>query len=269
MSFAGEIKSDLCMIQVKNKCCQKSFLRGALLFSGEDGDELYARQNRNKEVFDYIASVYSETFPPVDMAPIKVKREKLTADFRRCEACNGVFLRGLFLVHGSITHPVSSYYLNFSFVKKEDAQSVSEILAEHGISAKTCIRRKRYIVYLKQSESIEDLLVTIGANAAAFTIMNTKITGEFKNQTNRARNCDAHNLTRSVDAAQKQLAAIRKLIEAGKLDTLTQDLKETAMLRFHNEEMTLSQLSMISHPKMTKSGLNHRLYKIIEIAENL
>lgn len=186
----------------------------------------------------------------------------------RCEGCRSTMMRQIFLERGSVTDPEKNYHLDFTFPVEETALAMHEILMECGFSFGTSVRRGKYVIYMKDSTAIEDFLVFIGAQTAAFDVMNSKIVREFRNSVNRQVNCDTANIEKQLKAAGKYIAAIESLTESGKLDTLSAELKEAARLRMEHKQMPLAELSALTNPPVSKSGMKHRLEKLLAIAND-
>ena len=127
-------------------------------------------------------------------------------------------------------------------------------------------RKGSSILYFKQSETIEELLALMGAPVSAMTVMQAKIEKDWRNDANRKTNCDTANVTKAVDAAQEQLAALRTLEAQGRLDTLPEKLLQTALLRREHPEATLSELAELHEPPTSKSTVNHRMRKLLALA---
>ena len=140
-------------------------------------------------------------------------------------------------------------------------------MREAGFQPKEATRKANYIAYFKQSERIEDFLTAIGAPLAAMEIMNAKLEKNLRGSVNRRVNCDAANLDKAVEAAQVQLEAIRSLEQSGQLEGLPDKLRETARLRLEHPEDTLAELAALCDPPATKSALNHRLRKLVELGQ--
>lgn len=138
-----------------------------------------------------------------------------------------------------------------------------------GIELKKTIRRGIAVLYLKKSEVIEDFFAKIGLNNAAFAFMNAKIKGEFRNNANRIANCETNNIGKAVSASHRQISVIDELDRANLLSSLPDELEKTAKLRIRYRDLSLSQLAAISVPPISKSGLSHRLNKIMELAPHL
>jgi len=183
------------------------------------------------------------------------------------EHCRSAFFRGAFLAGGSVTDPAKRYHLELATSHYSVSREMSALLMEAGFSPKETTRKSNYITYFKQSEAIEDFLTAIGAPLAAMGVMNAKAEKAVVGGVNRRVNCDAANLDKAVEAAQEQIEAIRHLEERGLAEDLPARLRETARLRVEHPELTLSQLAELCTPPVTKSCLNHRLRKLMSMAE--
>ena len=179
------------------------------------------------------------------------------------------FFRGAFLAGGSVTDPAKRYHLELATPHLKVSAEASVLLREIGFSAKETSRAGNSILYFKQSDTIEDFLTAIGAQVSAMGVMEAKVEKDLRNGVNRRVNCETANLSKAVDASFEQLAAIRKLEEAGVLETLPQKLQETARLRRENPEATLSELAEMPDPPVSKSAINHRLRKLMELSKTL
>lgn len=188
------------------------------------------------------------------------------AERSKCPSCLPHFIARLFLLYGSVTDPSKRNHLEFAFETEEECSALHEILAEQGIYGRCTKRKKQHIFYLKDGEAIADFLAYIGANTAAFDFMNTRIEREFRNNVNRQVNCDTANIDKSLRAAEEQIAVISALKESGKLQTLPANLRETAELRLRHSQLSLKELGEAHEPPITKSGVNHRLSKIMDFA---
>ena len=166
------------------------------------------------------------------------------------------FLRGAFLAGGSVTDPAKRYHLELITSHYKVSRETYALLLDVGF-------------YFKQSNYIEDFLTAIGAQVAAMGVMEAKVEKDLRNGVNRRVNCETANLTKVVDASIGQLAAIRKLEENGVLRTLPQKLQQTAQLRRDNPEATLSELAEMPDPPVSKSAMNHRMRKLIELSKEL
>ena len=182
------------------------------------------------------------------------------------EHCREAFIRGLFLSSGSVSSPERNYHLELVTRHFNLSREVVALLLDMELQPKTAVRRSNYVIYFKDSASVEDFLTRAGAPAAAIRVMETKIEKDVRNQANRKVNCDSANITKTVDAAQKQLAAIRSLENRGAFNELSEPLRRAAMLRKENPDATLSELAALAGA--SRSGFNHRLTKIVALAED-
>ncbi len=189
------------------------------------------------------------------------------------DADGGAFLRGVFVCCGSVTDPKKEYHLEMVLPERARIDPLKGFIGEHGIKIKSTIRNKSEVLYAKTSEIIEDFLTYIGAGIHALEIMQVKIEKDIRNRANRCVNCDSANLDKTVAASEKSRRDIEYIIETAGLESLSAELRETALLRLDNPESSLSELcGMLSEGKarpISRSGLNHRLKKLSQIAEEL
>jgi len=182
-----------------------------------------------------------------------------------CESCAKHFARGLFIGCGSLTDPARGYHLELAFKDETHRDDVSDYLASTaGVTAKKSKRKYVYILYLKDSGAIEDFLAYIGANKAAFEIMNGKILKDLRNHTNRLVNSETSNIGKAVSASRKHIEMIKELQTSGEFSKLPAELQRTAELRIEYEELPLNELGLKMEPSISKSGVSHRLTKIAE-----
>ena len=179
------------------------------------------------------------------------------------------YLRGAFLAGGSVTDPAKRYHLEMTTSHYKVSRETCALLLECGFSPKELTRGGNNILYFKQSDYIEDFLTAIGAQVAAMGVMEAKVEKDLRNGVNRRVNCETANLTKVVDASMGQMAAIRALEASGELDKLPGRLRETALLRKENPEATLQELAAMLTPPITKSAINHRMRKLLELARAL
>ena len=184
-----------------------------------------------------------------------------------CTDCVNAFLAGAFLACGTVSDPKKDYHLEFTVPFSNLSKSLVTFLEEMELTPKLSNRKGYNIVYFKGSQAIEDCLYLMGASSAMFEMMNIEIVKDFRNKANRTANCEAANIERTVKASFAHIEAIEKIEKIKGLDYLKKDLKEMAVLRKENPELSLSELSKLSG--LSRSGVNHRLKKILEIAQNL
>lgn len=181
--------------------------------------------------------------------------------------CKRAFIRGAFLASGSMSNPEKSYHFEIVCVSEEKAKILQKLLVDFGLDAKIVLRKKHYIVYLKEGEQIVDVLNIMGAHVALMNLENVRILKEMRNFVNRRVNCETANINKVVNAAVRQMEAINYLKEHGGLADLPESLQEVAQLRLEYPDMALKELGELCNPAVGKSGVNHRLRKLCELAE--
>lgn len=179
------------------------------------------------------------------------------------------FLRGAYLVCGSLTDPHKEYHLEFDVSFMNLCRDLSTLIGEVLSQPKSTIRRGSYIVYYKESENIEDIITYIGAMLSSLEMMNIKIEKDIKNRVNRQMNCENANMDKTLNASMQQVMDINYIFEKKDRTFLPEELLQVAELRLANPEMSLRELCESVEPPLSRSGLNHRLKKISEIANSL
>lgn len=163
----------------------------------------------------------------------------------------------------------SGYHLEFDSKNHEFLLLLSEYLAQFDINAKILKRKNNFVLYVKDAEQVSDVLALVGASNSVIELQNEIVKREFRNKINRQTNCESGNIAKMVNASMKQIDAIEKIESTIGLSSLAPDLEEVAILRLANPEESLTDLLKLSTLNLTKSGLNHRLRKLISIADNL
>ncbi len=179
------------------------------------------------------------------------------------------FLRGAYLVCGSLTDPHKEYHLEFGVSYMNLCKDLSTLIGEVLPQPKSTVRRGAYIVYYKESENIEDMITYIGAMMSSLEMMNIKIEKDIKNRVNRRMNCDNANMDKTLNASMQQVEDIKYIFEKKDESFLPEELLQVAKLRLENPEMSLRELCETVEPPLSRSGVNHRLKKIGEIANAL
>ncbi len=181
------------------------------------------------------------------------------------------YLRGAFLAGGSVNNPeTSSYHLEIYSLYKEHGEALADLMNEFHLNAKTIERKKGFVTYLKEAEKISDFLSLVGAHQAMLKFEDVRIVRDMRNSVNRIVNCETANLNKTIGAALRQVENIRFIENAIGLDQLPEKLREIARLRVEYQDVTLKELGeMVSTGVVSKSGVNHRLRKIDEIADAL
>lgn len=293
MSFSDGLKTELLQKNVKcPTCCKKAFFYGLMLSAALDGDtvSLTLSHSDTAEIFEEIAlgqgaksieiskkSRFGRDFYTISFVSrtIAEKISIIQSDSGeslkgiigfRCDGCTAFYLRGAFIATASVSDPKTSYHLEFTVGDAQSAKKFYFLLSQLGYQPKTANRRGGVGLYFKKSENIEDIIGIMGASSFIFECMNDKLMRELKNDINRRANCEMGNLSKSVNAARELIAAIKKIEAAGLLEALPDDLRETAKIRIENPEASLSEMCSMFSPTLSKSGLNHRIQKIKEIA---
>ncbi len=183
--------------------------------------------------------------------------------------CRRSFIRGAFLASGSVSNPEKSYHFEIVCPKKELAEDLARIINVFDLDSKVTNRKNSYIVYIKESSQIVEILNVMEAHVALMDLENIRILKSMRNSVNRRVNCETANLNKVASAAVKQTDDIRLIMDRMGLEALPENLEEVARVRLENPEATLKELGEMLDPPVGKSGVNHRLRKISEIAESL
>ena len=297
MSFSGDVKTELCRASLDRPCCARAEAYGALLY----GNTFTSREVRlitESESFasrlplllDRAFGLQFDRLPGdgerkyvfhlADKGKIHRIIDAFGFDSRQSpvlhinfglleeECCRAAFLRGAFLAGGSVTEPAKGYHLELATRHAQASRELLALLTDMGRQPRHALRNSSQVIYFKNSEQIEELLTLMGAPVSAMELMNAKAEKELRNGVNRRVNCEAANLDKAVDAAQEQLEAIRRLYELDRVEGLNAALKETIVLRETYPELTLSQLAEEFEPPITKSCLNHRMRKLMELSKS-
>lgn len=190
-------------------------------------------------------------------------------EFIETEAAKRAYVRGAFLGGGSISNPEKTYHLEFVTHNQDYAEQLSSLINSFGLFSKVIQRKGSYIIYIKEGEQIIDLLNIIGAHGSLLELENVRIMKEMRNNVNRLVNCETANLSKTVNAAVRQVESIRLIQEEIGLQRLPKNLRDIAELRLVYPDESLKELGELLDPPVGKSGVNHRLRKIEKIAEEL
>lgn len=196
---------------------------------------------------------------PVFVHPLLVQKE----------CCKKAFIRGAFLAAGSVSDPNKFYHYEIVCEYEEDAQQMKELLLFFHLDAKIIQRKRNYIVYLKEGSNITDVLNLMGAFVSQMNLYNVMILKGMRNDVNRKVNCETANLNKTIEAAVKQIRDIEYIRDTVGLESLSDGMRQTAYVRLENPDMNLKDIGELLTPAVGKSGVNHRLRKISELAEQL
>ncbi len=290
MSFCREQKNEIITSQYKSLCCRRALLSGILAAKGEVDCGLIRLRVSDERICEFITSLIGEIYSkPADISSSSLGGRGKLISFKsnsaakfiseiknsnglmydpRCGSCRSAFLRGVFLCSGSTSEPERQYSLELSPTDGREDRILA-FLDDIGISLKCTCRRGKKILYTKSSTQIEDFFGLASMNTTAFSIMNSKIKNELRNDANRIANCEMNNIDKAVNTAMRQIAVISALEDAGLLGSLPDELAVTARLRLEHSSLSLSQLAMKFTPSISKPGLSHRLNKIEQMGKRL
>ncbi len=185
------------------------------------------------------------------------------------QCCRKAYLRGCFLGAGSMTSPEKNYQMEWITQNESQAQALEKVLEKSDIHPSKKKRRDRTVLYLKSAQSIVDVLAMMGASQAVMDMENVRITRQIRGNVNRAANCDLHNTEKSMNASENQIRAINRIVESKGMDSLSPVLQELARIRLENPHLSLEELGPLLNPPVGKSGVNHRMRRIMAIAQSL
>ena len=281
MSFSTEVKEELSKISnLANKKLVKAELYGYLNSNNvsEVNQELkfateseyninrFSKLLNNLKIEQYSIEMagknFSITVPKKEVDELKNVYHNYIVE--ESEEEKRAYVRGIFLGSGSINNPRNKYHIEMALKDTNVAEKVVTILEEYGILFKI-LNAKKCSIYSKDGEEISKFLAFIGANSAVLKFEEIRVFRDMRNNVNRIVNCETANLAKTVDAAVKQINAIKKLKEMGKFNELPDNLKELAELRVKNPEASLTELGQMLKEPIGKSGVNYRLKNIMKM----
>ncbi len=295
MSFSSDVKSEIAKTENLSSCCLHAQVYGLVLFA-HFSKYNFSITTENSDVFELYLS-YLRTYCGVEPTISDSGTKKLTAYLRSDaeketvfekfghslkeatlrinranisdECCLGAFLRGVFLACGTVTAPERGYHLEFVVPYKRLCTDLMKFLDELELNPKYIVRKGNHVIYFKDSESIEDILAIIGAQDASLYVMGIKIEKDVKNKVNRRLNFEMSNISKTVDAANIQVEAIEFIEKKCGISSLPDNLQKLAYIRLENPEASLSELEKLLDEPISRSGINHRLNRIVKLAENM
>jgi hypothetical protein len=237
-----------------------------------------SKSNRLKKQNNYIIKIDESTTKKLLVDTQIVKNNdfnivsfnyEVPEELLHSDLCKRAYIKGSFMGSGSISNPERSYHAEFVSNREIQSKTLQVLLKGYGISGKNIYRKNNYVTYVKESEQISDLLALMGANNAVLNFENIRAIKETRNQINRVINCETANLDKIVDTSMRQINNIKILKKHKVIDQLPDNLRELAYLRLKHSNASLKELGQMLSPPLGKSGVNHRLRKIEEIAEDL
>ena len=297
MSFASKLKVELSKSVNESQCCRDAELYGMMLFAYICRNDNIRFQTENKNIAERISQLLYECVDII-VKPTQISTEglyiinitdpgllrlifgwfpdghigislRINRDVIESNCCMSAFIRGVFLSCGSISDPKKGYHLEFNIQYTKLSNDFVEVLKNNDFVPKKIIRKFYHVIYIKESETIEDLLTFMGASQSFFDFTDIKIEKEIRNNVNRVTNCELSNIEKSAYAAVEQLKVIEKLYKAKIVDTLPAHLMELANLRIANPDLSLKELGELTDPPLSKSGVNHRMKNIMKYAAEI
>lgn len=236
------------------------------------------KSNRLKKHNSYVIKIDDEKVKAILQDTKLIKDEEINfmnfnfevpKDLTKKDCCKKAYIKGSFMGCGSISDPEKSYHAEFVNNKEEHSQGLCELMKNYDINAKMLFRKNYYISYVKEGEQISNLMAAMGAHNALLDFENVRVVKETRNRINRVVNCETANLDKIVDTSMRQIKQIKVLKRHKAIDKLPDNLRELAYLRLKHNNASLKELGEMLIPPLGKSGVNHRLRRIEEIAEEL
>lgn len=284
MSFSSEVKDELARHLGRSRHCQVAELAALVAFEGK----LRMSESENQLVRDKYQMLIEKLFQINEIKDAEDERrifsatkmwnevqdeavlsETVNGILLQQNCCRRAFVRGAFLAGGSISDPNKSYHFEIVCRSLAQAEQLQEIINSFDVDAKIVARKKYQVVYLKEGAQIVDILNVMEAHVALMNLENVRILKEMRNSVNRKVNCETANISKTVTAAVQQLRDIEYIRETAGLSSLPDNLREMALLRLEYPDAPLKELGTYLNPPVGKSGVNHRLRRISEIAEGL
>nr|WP_302665949.1 DNA-binding protein WhiA [uncultured Agathobaculum sp.] len=293
MSFSTEVKNELCRVSMQRACCTRAEAYGALLHATVFSHREIRLSTENAVVARRLQALLQRAFfvvcepqqqgrkyqivleQPTQIGRIfdvlgYDRKSHITYHLNRNEleeeCCLASFLRGAFLMAGTVAGPDKKSHLELKSGHQSLAGEENSLLLDLGLSPKLAHRGGTCLLYFKDSASVEDFLTRIGAPHAAMALMEAKVEKNLRNTINRQVNCETANLVKTADAAARQIAAIRAVLDTRGEEAFPENLRETVHLRLAYPTDTLAELAQRFDPPISKPGLSHRLKKITEFA---
>lgn len=293
MSFSTEVKNELCRVPMQRACCVRAEAYGALLYGAVFSHREIRLSTGNVAVLRRLQALLQRAFfvqaePQqtgskgqlvlTDTASLQRIFDALGYDLKshvtyhlnrnvlEGECCVPAFLRGVFLMAGSVAGPEKKSHLEIKSAHQSLCGEVTSLLLDLQLSPKIAPRQTAYLLYFKDGTSVEDFLTRIGAPHSAMELMEAKVEKNIRNNINRQVNCETANMIKATDASARQIAAIQAAIAAHGEGFFPEKLRETVQLRLTYPMDSLSELAARFSPPISKPGLSHRLKKITELA---
>ena len=293
VSFSVKTKNELCRTTPGRDCCQRAELYGVLLFASEFSNRRIRLVSGQAALIRRVSALFLRVFGfAPEVKTVGGKRALVIEEERRLRAvltglgydyrsyityhlnrnmveepcCASAFLRGAFLMAGSVASPEKKSHLEIKNGHATLCREVMSLMLDNGLEPKLAERGSGVVIYWKDTQRIEDFLTTIGAPRAAMALMEGKVEKQIRNEINRQVNCETANMIKVTAASAKQIAAIERALVLRGIEIFPENLRDTVDLRVAHPTASLAELAAMFDPPLSKPGLNHRLRKIMEIA---
>ena len=294
MSFTADVKTELSESEQLSDSLKRAYAYGFLVF----GKSFNARSISCASDYECVINSFSRTIKEISGITVNIsnlksgkwvmkvqtaaERKLLLETFGHAvneislrinranfeeDECYYAFLRGAFMSCGSLSDPNKGYHLEYVVQHNKLSGDLLKILTDFNLGAKYILRKYSHVVYLKGSENIEDLLTMMGATNSSLQLMGIKVQKDVRNKINRKMNFESANMSRAIEAGLAQVEAIEIIEKKQGLDSLTDELKELAILRKENPDMSLKELGAALSVPISRSGVNHRLARLVAMAE--
>ncbi len=270
--FCRNFSADSIVFQTENDMVCELFCKLADDVLGGSGVASVSKTTRKNNTVLYALSIEDEKYREEIIYRYHISSSSLIHRIQDENIDNNsifAFVAGAFLSCGSVAEPIKEYHLEFVVPYFDLMNDLLNVLTSLGFNAKSTERKGTYVIYLKGSEDIEDLITFMGATMSSIDLMNVKIYKDVRNKANRIANCDAANIERTLKASEKQIEDIEYIMNTGGLESLTPELRNMAELRLENPDVSLKELGEMLDKPVGRSGANHRLKKLMEIAERI
>ena len=270
MSFSAQVKGELAELISGSRHCKLSELAAILTMTqGLDTEDIIVKNKSEKLI--KLLGMQDEVLTENKALKLIEVNGNFVVDKQLVErnCCKQAYIRGAFLAKGSVTNPEKGYHFEIVCDEEEQAQLVMYIIKGFGLEPKLIQRKKYFVVYMKDGSMIVDILNIMGAHISLMNMENIRILKDMRNSVNRRVNCETANINKTVNAAVKQIEDIKYIEQKRGLKFLPDNLRLLAELRLEEPETPLKELGEKVNPPIGKSGVNHRLRKISEIANEL
>ena len=305
MSFSSNIRDELGLLPIKPLCCRRAYLYGMVYGACVEGDRITASFPVVKEaayhpheqavslihtLFSREATVAHESRGAHRYAHVSFEYKAAAKNLRtvaslpeeeaacetlarsmgfKCDHCAAHFLRGVFIACGTVNDPAKSYHLELKLPDDGRVEPLRILMAESGYEAGRTSRDGKAGLFCKSGTVIQELLAFVGATSSVFDFFNAQIERSIRNDENRATNCVTENINRAIRTGARHLTALQYLEENNLMAALPEELQFTARLRLNNPDITLSELAELHFPPVSKSGVYHRLEKVMTFYEKM